>query len=395
MTDLVVQPPRMTETRAMIPMPVTTPTPVTISVPVSASTAATTPSGTDAILRRTTAAALAPRLWSDGGTGVRVLVTGATGFLGRELVGALRARGDEVRILARSSSRLGDLAGQVEVAHGDVLDPASVAAAVKDRELVFHTAGLVSTLAREHKRMFQVNVDGTRNVLQAALAAGVKRVVYTSSSYAVGHTLDGRALDETATWEDPGVAYARSKRRAEEAAFSVAREGLPLVVVNPSFVLGPGGGEGSSGRIVRRFLDGKMKFYVEGGFSPVDVADVAQGHLAAAEKGRLGERYLLSGENVSFAQFFSVLSEVAGGPMPKRVPGWFALGATQLQERVLSPLTGKPPVADLDEVLMGRLIRYFDNSKARAELAFNPRPLRETLERTVQWMRQAELSRRD
>ena len=195
--------------------------------------------------------------------------------------------------------------------------------------------------------------------------------------------------------EDPGVAYARSKRRAEEAAFSVAREGLPLVVVNPSFVLGPGGGEGSSGRIVRRFLDGKMKFYVEGGFSPVDVADVAQGHLAAAEKGRLGERYLLSGENVSFAQFFTVLSEVAGGPMPKRVPGWFALGATKLQERVLSPLTGKPPVADLDEVLMGRLIRYFDNSKARAELAFNPRPLRETLERTVQWMRQAELSRRD
>jgi dihydroflavonol-4-reductase len=321
---------------------------------------------------------------------VRVLVTGATGFLGRELVRALRARGDEVRILARPSSRLDDLSEYVEVVHGDVLDSASVAAAVEDRDLVFHTAGMVSTLASEHRAMFAVNVDGTRNVLQAARAAGVQRVVYTSSSYAVGHTLDGRALDEQAVWEDPGVAYARSKRRAEEAAFAVAREGLPLVVVNPSFVLGPGGGEGSSGRIVRRFLDGKMKFYVEGGFSPVDVEDVAQGHLAAAERGTLGERYLLSGENVSFTAFFALLSDVTGQPMPRKVPGWFAMGATQVQEKVICRITGRPPVADLDEVRMGRLIRYFDNSKAGRELGFHHRPLRETLERTVRWMRQAE-----
>jgi dihydroflavonol-4-reductase len=322
-----------------------------------------------------------------------VLVTGATGFLGRELVRRLRARGDDVRILARPISRLGDLAGQVEVTHGNVLDTASVAAAVKGRDLVFHTAGLVSTLASEHRAMFAVNVDGTRNVLEAARQAGVQRVVYTSSSYAVGHTLDGRALNEQAVWEDPGVAYARSKRRAEDAAFAVARGGLPLVVVNPSFVLGPGGGEGSSGRIVRRFLDGNMKFYVEGGFSPVDVEDVAEGHIAAAERGAIGERYLLSGENVSFTEFFSLLGDVTGRPMPRKVPGWFALGATQVQERVICRITGRPPVADLDEVKMGRLIRYFDNGKARRELGFDPRPLRETLERTVRWMRQPEPAR--
>jgi dihydroflavonol-4-reductase len=324
---------------------------------------------------------------------VRVLVTGATGFLGRELVRRLLARGDDVRILARPTSRLGELAGQVEVTHGDVLDTSSVAAAVKDRDLVFHTAGMVSTRASEHRAMFAVNVDGTRIVLEAARAAGVQRVVYTSSSSAVGHSLDGRALDERSVWEDPGVAYARSKRRAEEAAFNVAREGLPLVIVNPSFVLGPGGGEGSTGRIVRRFLDGKMKLYVEGGISPVDVADVAQGHLAAAERGRLGERYLLSGENVSFTAFFALLSEVTGRPMPRKLPGWFALGVAQVQEKVICRITGRPPVADLDEVKVGRMIRYFDNSKARRELGFDPRPLRETLERTVHWMRQAEPAR--
>jgi dihydroflavonol-4-reductase len=321
---------------------------------------------------------------------VRVLVTGATGFLGRELVRALRARGDEIRILARPSSRLDDLREYVEVVHGDVLDSASVAAAVEDRDLVFHTAGMVSTLASEHRAMFAVNVDGTRNVLDAARAAGVQRVVYTSSSSAVGHTLDGRALDERAVWEDPGVAYARSKRRAEQVAFAVAREGLPLVVVNPSFLLGPGGGEDSTGRIVRRFLDGKMKLFVEGGVCPVDVEDVAQGHLAAAERGTLGERYLLSGENVSFSAFFGLLSDVTGQPMPRKVPGWLALGATHMQEKVISRVTGRPPVADLDEVKMGRLIRYFDNSKARQGLGFQPRPLRETLERTVRWMRRAE-----
>jgi dihydroflavonol-4-reductase len=321
--------------------------------------------------------------------GVRVLVTGASGFLGRQLVGALRARGDRVRVLVRPTSNLGDLRGQVDVVHGDVLDPASLEAAVKDVELVFHTAGMVSTVAREHRRMFDVNVEGTRNVLRAAQAARVGRIVYTSSSYAVGHTRDGRALDEHATWIDPGVAYARSKRRAEEVALELERMGLPLVVVNPSFVLGPGGGEGSSGRIVRRFLDGQLRFYVEGGFSPVDVADVVEGHLLAAERGRVGERYVLSGQNVSFTDFFRLLSEVAGRPMPRRVPGWFALGATACLEHVVARVTGRPPLADVDEVRMGLLIRYFDNSKARTELGFRPRALRETLERTVEWMRQA------
>lgn len=321
---------------------------------------------------------------------MRVLVTGATGFLGRELVRALRARGDEVRILARPSSRIGDLSGQVEVIHGDVLDDASVAASVKDRDLVFHTAGMVSTLASERRAMFAVNVDGTRNVLKAALAAGVPRVVYTSSSSAVGHSVDGRAVDEQAVWEDPNVAYPRSKRRAEEAAIAVGRQGLPLVIVNPSFILGPGGGADSTNRLVRRFLDGKLKLYVEGGISPIDVEDVAQGHLAAADRGTLGERYLVSGENVSYTEFFTLLSEVTGQPMPRKVPGWFAMAATQVQQKVISRITGRPPIADIDEVRMGRLVRHFDNSKARRELGFEPRPARETLERTVQWMRCAE-----
>lgn len=323
---------------------------------------------------------------------MRTLVTGASGFLGRQLVEALLARGDRVQILSRPTSNLDDLRDRVDVAYGDVLDPASLEAAVANVDLVFHTAGMVSTIAREHARMFAVNVDGTRNVLQAAQTAGVGRVVYTSSSYAVGHTEDGRALDENALWTDPGVAYAQSKRQAEAVAMDLGRAGLPLVVVNPSFILGPGGGEGSSARIVRRFLSGQLRFYVEGGFSPVDVADVVEGHLQAAERGQIGERYLLSGENVSFTEFFKLLGAVAGRPMPRRVPAWFALGATALMEHVVSRATGKPPMADVDEVRMGLLVRYFDNTRARTELGFRPRPLRETLERTVGWMRQADRS---
>ena len=316
-----------------------------------------------------------------------VLVTGASGFLGRQLVGALLARGDRVRVLVRPTSSLGDLGSRVEVVYGDVLDPSSLDVAVSGVDLLFHTAGMVSTVAREHARMFAVNVEGTRNVLWAAQAAGVGRVVYTSSSYAVGHTQDGRSLDEHAAWTDPGVAYAQSKRQAEVVALELGRAGLPLIVVNPSFILGPGGGEGSSGRIVRRFLDGKLRFYVEGGFSPVDVADVVEGHLLAADRGQVGERYVLSGQNVSYTEFFCLLGEVAGRPMPRRVPGWLALGATSLLEHGVARVTGKPPLADLDEVRMGLLFRYFDNTRARNELGFSPRPLRETLERTVTWMR--------
>jgi dihydroflavonol-4-reductase len=267
------------------------------------------------------------------------------------------------------------------------MDPASVAVAVKDRDLVFHTAGMVSTVRRERRRMFAVNVQGTQNVLQAAREAGVGRVVYTSSSHTIGHTRVGRPpLDESAAWIDSGIAYARSKRRSEDLALAMVRDGLPLVVVNPSFLLGPGGGEGSSARIVRRYLDGKLKFYVEGGLCPVDVADVAEGHLLAAQHGRIGERYLLSGENISFTQFFRLLGEVTGRPMPRRVPGWFALGATGFMERVVGRVTGRPPMSDVDEVRVGLLIRYYDNTKAQKELGFQPRPLRETLERTVESM---------
>ena len=251
----------------------------------------------------------------------KTLVTGGTGFIGSHLVRELAQRGDEVRLLVREGSDPTVLEGiEWERATGDVTDRDSVRKAMDGVERLFHVAGTTSMRARDRDRVFEVNVGGTRNVMEEALRAGVVRAVYTSSSSAVGTAEPGGTVDE----EEPftagklGIAYVNSKHEAEMVSMRVAAKGLPVVIVNPSFVLGPDdpNPSGTSNALVRRLLLRRLPGYLDGAINVVDVRDVAKGHLLADERGHEGERYLLAGRNFTLQRLFADLSRIAGVPAP-------------------------------------------------------------------------------
>ena len=232
----------------------------------------------------------------------KTLVTGGTGFVGLHLARELERRGDELRLLVRERSNLEPLEGiEFERAIGDVTDRDSVRRALRDVDRVFHVAGTTSMRTRDRIRVFQVNVEGTKNVFEEALAAGVERAVLTSSSSAVGAAKPGQTIDEDQpfTVGRLGVAYINSKHDAELVAMRTAAKGLPVVIVNPSFVLGPDdpNPSGTSNALIRRLLLRRIPGYVDGAINIVDVRDVAAGHLLADERGAPGERYILGNRN--------------------------------------------------------------------------------------------------
>lgn len=312
------------------------------------------------------------------------LVTGGTGFLGSHLVRQLAARGDELRLLIRPERDASHLAQvKFERVDGDVTDRDSVRSAMDGVERVFHVAGKTSMRTRDRERVFDVNVGGTRNVMEEALRAGAIRVVHTSSAGAVGPAEPGGATDESQpfTAGGLGIAYINAKHDAEGVAMSVAAKGLPVVVVNPSFVLGPDDPTGTSNRLVRRLLLRRVPAYIDGGVNIVDVRDVATGHLLADERGQEGERYLLAARNFTLQRLFADLSRIAGVPPPPvRVPG-SALAATV---GVLDH-AGLPVPASPDEIRSGTQWWTYRNDKAVRELGFAPRPHEQTLEDTVAW----------
>jgi nucleoside-diphosphate-sugar epimerase len=229
----------------------------------------------------------------------KTLVTGGTGFVGLHLVRELARRGDELRLLVREQSNTAPLQGiEWERASGDLTDRDSVRRAMQGVESVFHVAGTTSMRTRARDRVFEVNVEGTRNVMEEAQRAEVSRVVLTSSSSAVGAAKPGETIDEDHpfTVGRLGIAYINSKHEAELVAMRTAAKGLPVVIVNPSFVLGPDdpNPSGTSNALVRRMLLRRIPGYLDGAINIVDVRDVATGHLLAAERGRTGERYLLT-----------------------------------------------------------------------------------------------------
>jgi dihydroflavonol-4-reductase len=314
----------------------------------------------------------------------KTLVTGGSGFLGSHVVRALAARGDELRLLVRRGSSVDSLAGiEFERTSGDILDKRAVGRALEGVDRVFHVAGTTSMLPNQGDKVFEVNVKGARNVLQAALDAGVRRVVFTSSVAAIGPARPRGTADETQPFRAGplGIAYISSKHEAEMEALRLAAHGLPVVIVNPSFVLGPDDPKGTSMQLVRRFLLGRIPVYVDGGLNIVDVRDVAQGHLLADERGEIGERYILGGRNFTFDRLFADLARFSGRDhMPVKLPAAPTRLAVELLRRAGIPMPVSP-----DEVRSANCWWTYRNTKARRELGFEPRPHEETLEDAVRW----------
>ena len=320
---------------------------------------------------------------------MRALVTGATGFVGAAVAGALVRAGWQVRVLARPQSDRSNLRRlPVEVVEGDLADPASLARAVAACDALFHAAADYRLGARDPAALYRTNVEGTRNILGAARAAGVGRVVYTSSVGTIGIPADGTPGDERTpvTLADMIGHYKRSKFLAEDVARQFAREGLPVVVVNPSTPIGPGDVKPTpTGQIVLDAARGRMPAYVDTGLNVVHVEDVALGHLLAFERGRPGERYILGGEDMSLRQILGEIALLSGRAPPRiRLPFGAVLGIAYAAEAV-AKLTGRSGRVTLEGVRMSRKRMYFSSAKAVRELGYRWRPPIEAFRDAVRW----------
>ncbi|RMF56868.1 MAG: NAD-dependent epimerase/dehydratase family protein [Bacteroidetes bacterium] len=320
---------------------------------------------------------------------MKVLVTGATGLVGSALTRRLVERGAEVRILCRPTSRfdlLGPVAGRVERVPGDVTDPIGLRAALAGVTHVFHVAGHVGAGhgRRERERLFRVNVEGTAHVVNAALAAGVERLVHTSSIAALGRPAEATTpIDEATPWQESplNTPYAVSKYRAELEVQRGIAEGLDAVIVNPALVFGPGRPGENTGRIVELVRRRRLPFVPAGGTCVVDVEDVAEGHLRALAHGRTGERYILGGENLAWREILATLAEAFGVPAPRRtlsprMARWLGLAAELTG--VLTRTT--PAFTRATAATVSQRFRY-SNRKAVEELGCHFRSFRETAHR--------------
>lgn len=320
------------------------------------------------------------------------VVTGGTGFIGGAVVRRLLAAGHRVRVLARPGNDRRLLAGlSVEVVEGDLADTASLHRCLQGCHLLFHVAAMYHLWARDRRLFYQVNVEGTRGILQAAAEEGVGRVVYTSTVGTLGIPKDGRpGTEDTPVGLDDMVGdYKRSKFLAEEVARDFSRHGCPVVIVNPSAPIGPGDIKPTpTGQMIVDFLRGKMWARLDTGLNLVDVDDVAMGHLLAAERGRPGERYILGGRNLSLREIFQILGQISGVRPPRlRVSASLILPLARLSEWCADHLTGGPPLVAVDAVRMARKRMFFDPGKAVRELAMPQSPVEDALAAAVRWFR--------
>jgi dihydroflavonol-4-reductase len=318
-----------------------------------------------------------------------VLVTGASGFLGWHVARLLVERGHSVRALVRSGSRVGEL--DVEPVTGDLRDAASLDRAVAGCGLVFHVAADYRLWAKDPAELYSSNVDGTRNLLQAARGAGVERVVYTSTVGCIGIPTAGLGNEETpATLEDMAGDYKRSKFLAEQVALEFARDGFPVVIVNPTAPVGDHDVKPTpTGKIVVDFLNGDMPAFIDTGLNVVDVRDTAEGHLLACERGRVGERYILGSENLTLAQILQKLAKITNRKAPTvRLPYVVAYCAGACST-AWAEVTGTPPRVPMEAVRMAKKKMWVTHEKARRELGFEPGPAETALARAVEWFRGA------
>jgi dihydroflavonol-4-reductase len=317
---------------------------------------------------------------------MRTLITGATGFLGTWVTRAVEGAGHRPRVLVRDATRLSPLRNlQLEVVQGDILDPEALERATRDVDAVIHMAGLVSLRNRDQRQLFEVNVVGTRNVLDAAAQRGV-RVLHTSSIGTLGVTREPTAVDECgagARAVSLRYPYAESKRQSAELALQYARAGLDVCVLLPGNVLGPGDGNAPSTRLVSDYLQGQTRFYLPGGLSFADVRDVATAYVSALERGRTGHSYLLAGVNLSYRELMEQMRELTGlhrvhpspWPMPQLSAWWSDLTSLYVEH----------PFEELNAnvIQYGSCFNYCDCSKAARELSYGTRPFKTTLRDTI------------
>jgi dihydroflavonol-4-reductase len=319
---------------------------------------------------------------------VRVLVTGGTGFLGSQLVAALVGRGDLVRVLRRARSDLITLDGlPVEHIIGDILDPDAVARAVEGCEWVFHVAGLSSYWRARREEIYRVNVEGTRIVMEACLRSGVRRVVHTSSIGAIGIPAQGTIGNEDTSFDEMSAsfAYADSKRLAEEEVRHAVAQGLPAVIVNPAVVIGAGDHYLISGSIVVELSRRWLPALPPGGICVADVDAVVRGHIAAAQEGRVGDRYVLGGENLTYRQIAVAVGRITGRPAPRRTIPRRALPLLGAAVDAVNRASSRPPLLSGEQIRLSARNVFFDSAKAARELDYPMLPFRGAAEKAHRW----------
>ncbi len=322
---------------------------------------------------------------------MKALITGGTGFLGANLVDGLTAAGHAARILRRESSRLDALAGlSYEDAMGDILDFESLLPAMEGCEWVFHVAAVSDYWRQGVDWLYKVNVEGTQTVLRAAQQAGVKRLVYTSSVAALGVPADGVVADETHTFNIPPgrFRYGHSKHLAELEVQKAVQAGLEAVIVNPAVIIGPRDLNKISGSIVIEVARGLLRFYLPGGVNYVAVEDVVAGHMGAAARGRVGERYILGHQNLTHRVAIDTIREVTGGPTPLfSFPRW-AIEPTALAVTAARQVFGNRVPVNAGQVRMAGIRLYFRPDKAVRELSMPQTPFRTAVERAYRWFKE-------
>lgn len=320
---------------------------------------------------------------------MRALVLGATGFIGGAIARSALSAGWEVRGMRRSDSRLDAVRDlSLDWRDGDLLDRASLRAAMDGCEVVFHAAGYYPTVALNRDAALRRGVEGMRNVLAAAKEAGVRRVVYTSSLSTIGSP-DERLADERDHYLPGAVPdpYWEVKWLMEQECYRACVEGLEVVITNPTICFGPGDVKPTSGIAVLLVVRGRLPMYIDGAWNVVDVRDVAEAHLAAAERGRPGQRYILGGHNVSVSILLNAVARAAGVSPPRLlVPTALVRGAAWASE-LLAVATRRPPLLPIEGVDMVRFGQHFDCTLAREELGLGSRPLEATVRDAIEWFR--------
>ena len=319
-------------------------------------------------------------------------VTGATGFVGSHVARALAAQGADLRLLVRSGSDLRNIQElQAERVMGDLRDAVSLKKAVAGCDVVFHVAADYRLWVRDPDEMYRSNVEGTKAILEAARESKVRRVVYTSSVATMGFQSNGHLANEESPVSLANMIgpYKRSKYMAEELAIRAGKSGMDVVVVNPTTPVGERDIKPTpTGRIVVDFLKKKFPAYVDTGLNLVDVAECAQGHIAALEKGRSGERYILGGENLTLKQILDRLADITGLPSPKiKVPYVVALATGVVDQVVTGYIRNREPRATIDAVRMGRKKMFVSSGKAEHDLGWKTVPVDAALRRAVEWFR--------